>query len=66
MKQINIGIIGTGWCGGIRAEACSTSPWVKQLHIAEIKEDRLKEVAAKTKPATATTDLPGTARQQGH
>jgi predicted dehydrogenase len=56
MKTINIGIIGTGWCGGIRAEACSTSPWVNQLHIAEIKEDRLKEVAGKTKPATATTD----------
>src|ERR1700690_2991923 len=56
MKTINIGIIGTGWCGGIRAEACSTSPWVNQLHIAEIKEDRLKEVAAKTNPATATTD----------
>lgn len=56
MKQINIGIIGTGWCGGIRAEACSTSPWVRELHIAEIKEDRLREVAAKTKPVTATTD----------
>jgi predicted dehydrogenase len=56
MKQINIGIIGTGWCGGIRADACSTSPWVGELHIAEIKEDRLKEVAAKTKPVTATTD----------
>jgi predicted dehydrogenase len=56
MKKINIGIIGTGWCGGIRAEACSTSPWINQLHIAEIKEDRLKEVAAKTKPVTATAD----------
>jgi predicted dehydrogenase len=56
MKQINVGIIGTGWCGGIRAETCSTSPWVRELHIAEIKEDRLKEVAAKTGPVTATTD----------
>src|SRR5215831_1620188 len=56
MRQINVGIIGTGWCGGIRAEACSTSPWVKELHIAEIKPERLKEVAAKTKPVTATTD----------
>ncbi len=56
MRQINIGIIGTGWCGGIRAEACSTSPWVKELHIAEIKPERLKEVAAKTKPVTATLD----------
>ena len=55
MRQINIGIIGTGWCGGIRAEACSASPWVNELHIAEIKPERLKEVAEKTKPVTATT-----------
>jgi len=56
MKEVSIGIIGTGWCGGIRAEACSASPFVRELHIAEIREDRLKEVAAKTKPVTATTD----------
>src|SRR3984893_16599638 len=56
MTKISIGIIGTGWCGGIRAEACAASPYVSDLHIAEIKEDRLKEVADKTKPATATTD----------
>jgi predicted dehydrogenase len=56
MKTINVAIIGTGWCGGIRAEACAASPFVNELHIAEIKEERLKEVAAKTKPATATTD----------
>ncbi len=56
MKQINVGVIGTGWCGGIRAEACAASPFVNELHIAEIKADRLQEVAAKTKPVTATTD----------
>ena len=56
MKQINLGIIGTGWCGGIRAVAASASPWVNELHIAEIREERLKEVAAMTKPVTATTD----------
>jgi predicted dehydrogenase len=56
MKQINVGIIGTGWCGGIRAVASAASPWVKELHIAEIKDDRLKEVAAMTHPVTATTD----------
>jgi predicted dehydrogenase len=56
MKQINVGIIGTGWCGGIRAEVCTASPWVDELHIAEIKEERLKEVAQKTKPVTATLD----------
>jgi predicted dehydrogenase len=56
MSGINVGIIGTGWCGGIRAEVCAASPYVGGLHLAEIKEARLKEVADKTKPATATTD----------
>ena len=56
MEKVNIGIIGTGWCGGIRAETCAASPYVSELHIAEIKEARLKEVADKTKPVTATTD----------
>src|ERR1700704_5573908 len=56
MNKVNIGIIGTGWCGGIRAEFCPASPYVNELHIAEIKEERLKEVAQKTKPVTATTD----------
>jgi len=37
--------------GNVRGE-----PYVSELHIAEIKEGRLKEVADKTKPATATTD----------
>ena len=56
MNKVNVGIIGTGWCGGIRAETCAASPYVSELHIAEIKEERLKEVAQKTNPATATTD----------
>jgi predicted dehydrogenase len=56
MRQINVGIVGTGWCGGIRAVASAASPWVKELHIAEINEERLKEVAAQTRPVTATTD----------
>jgi predicted dehydrogenase len=50
MKQINVGIIGTGWCGGIRAVASAASPWVGELHIAEIREERLKEVAGMTHP----------------
>src|ERR1700686_988644 len=56
MKQVSIGIIGTGWCGGIRAETCSASPYVSALHLAEIKPERLREVAAKTKPTTTTAD----------
>jgi len=56
MKQVSIGIIGTGWCGGLRAETCASSPWVSALHLAEIKPERLREVAGRTKPATATAD----------
>ena len=56
MEQIRIGIVGTGWCGGIRAVAASNSAMVSELHIAEIRPDRLAEVAAMTHPTTATTD----------
>ena len=56
IRRINVAVIGTGWCGGIRAVASAASPWVNQLHLAEIREDRLKEVAAQTSPATATSD----------
>ncbi|HYA17431.1 MAG TPA: Gfo/Idh/MocA family oxidoreductase [Bryobacteraceae bacterium] len=56
MRKINLGIIGTGWCGGIRAVAAAASPWVNQLHIAEIREERLREVAGMTNPVSASTD----------
>ena len=56
MKRINVGIIGTGWCGGIRANTCANSALVEELHIAEIKQERLDEVAKETGPKTATTD----------
>jgi predicted dehydrogenase len=56
MKQINVGVIGTGWCGGIRANTCASNPLVKDLHIAEINPERLEEVKQLTNPASATTD----------
>ncbi len=56
MKQINIGLIGTGWCGGIRANTCAGSALVDELHLAEIDEARLAEVKAETNPTSATTD----------
>ena len=56
MKNINVGVIGTGWCGGIRATTCANSSLVESLHIAEIKPERLDEVAGETAPASATTD----------
>ena len=49
-------MIGTGWCGGIRAETLSRSALVDKLHVCEIRPDRLAEVKALTRPATATLD----------
>jgi predicted dehydrogenase len=56
MKQINVGIIGTGWCGGIRANTCAANPLVKDLHLCEIRPDRLDEVQKLTNAASATLD----------
>ena len=56
MKQLNVGVIGTGWCGGIRAIAAASSPLVASLHLAEINEERLAEMKALTDPVTAVTD----------
>ncbi|MBO6782828.1 MAG: Gfo/Idh/MocA family oxidoreductase [Alphaproteobacteria bacterium] len=55
MRQINVAVIGPGWCGGIRANACAQHALVNELHLAEIRPDRLAEVAAETDP-TSTTD----------
>jgi predicted dehydrogenase len=54
VQQINFGIIGTGWCGGIRAVAAARSPLVDELHLAEIDPARLADMAAQTKPASTT------------
>jgi scyllo-inositol 2-dehydrogenase (NAD+) len=56
MQPLSVGIIGVGWCGGIRAIACASSPLVESLHLAEVKEERLTEIAGQTGAATATTD----------
>lgn len=56
MRQVEVAVIGTGWCGGIRSETLSRSALVDKLHICEIRPDRLAEVKALTKPATATLD----------
>ena len=56
MKQIGVAIIGTGWCGGIRAETCAAHPLVKSLHLAEVRPERLEEISGKTGARTATTD----------
>jgi predicted dehydrogenase len=56
MRSIGVGIIGTGWCGGIRAETCARHPLVKSLHLAEIRPERRAEVAKATGAASATID----------
>jgi len=56
MKQIGVGIVGTGWCGGIRAQTCAASALVKSLHLAETRPERLAEVAKATGARTATGD----------
>ncbi|NWG25166.1 MAG: Gfo/Idh/MocA family oxidoreductase [Pseudorhodoplanes sp.] len=53
---LEVSVIGTGWCGGIRAETLSRSALVKKLHVCEIRPDRLAEIAALTHAATATPD----------
>src|SRR5438094_6904309 len=56
MKRIGVGIIGTGWCGGIRAETCAANPLVSSLHVAEIRPERLDEIAKATGASTAVID----------
>jgi predicted dehydrogenase len=55
-RRINVGVIGTGWCGGIRAVTAARSPLVESVHIAEIRSDRLAEIAILTDARTATSD----------
>src|SRR3989440_11664339 len=56
MKQVGVAVIGTGWCGGIRAETLAKHPLVKSLHLAESRRERLDELNRKLHPASATAD----------
>ena len=56
MNQIDVGIIGTGWCGGIRALACARSALVGRLHLVETDAERLREISAATSPASSSSD----------
>ena len=56
MKPIEVAVIGTGWCGGIRAETLAAHPLVKGLHLAEINAPRLAELGKKTRAKTAVAD----------
>src|SRR5262249_46429239 len=56
MKQLGVAIIGTGWCAGIRAETCAAHPLTKSLPLAEIRPERLAEIAKATGAKTAVAD----------
>ncbi|MGZ5105033.1 MAG: Gfo/Idh/MocA family protein [Usitatibacter sp.] len=56
MKQIGVAVVGTGWCGGIRAQALSANPLVEGLYLAEIRPERLAEVARATGARKAVAD----------
>jgi predicted dehydrogenase len=56
MRQVEAAVIGTGWCGGIRSETLARSALVDKLHVCDIRPDRLKEVQALTRAASATLD----------
>jgi myo-inositol 2-dehydrogenase/D-chiro-inositol 1-dehydrogenase len=56
VKQVEVAVIGTGWCGGIRSETLGRSALVDKLHVCEIRPDRLKEIQELSGAATATLD----------
>ena len=56
MEQMDVAVIGTGWCGGIRAETLAAHALVKNLHLAETRPERLAEMAKATGARTATRD----------
>jgi predicted dehydrogenase len=56
MNRIDVAIVGTGWCGGIRTEACAANPLVSAIHIAETNSARLAEMAAKVGASSASAD----------
>ena len=59
MSAIGVAIVGTGWCGGIRAETCAAHPLVRSLHLAETRPERLAEIERATGAASAVADYRG-------
>ena len=54
-RKINVGIIGTGWIGEIRAKVCANHPLVESVHLAEIDPAKLARIGEETRAKTATT-----------
>jgi predicted dehydrogenase len=56
VERMEVAVIGTGWCGGIRAETLGRSALVDKLHVCEIRPDRLAEIQKLSGAASATAD----------
>ena len=41
VKTVEVGCIGVGWIGGLRAETLAKSALVDKLHLCDIRPDRL-------------------------
>ena len=52
MKTVEVGVIGVGWIGGLRADTLSRTALVDKLHLCDIKPDRLAEVTKLYKPTS--------------
>jgi scyllo-inositol 2-dehydrogenase (NAD+) len=55
-RKINVGVIGTGWIGEIRAKVCASNPLVESVHIAEIDPAKLARVGEEIRAKTATAN----------
>jgi predicted dehydrogenase len=55
-RKVQVGIIGTGWIGEIRAKICAHHPLVESVHVAEIDPAKLARVGEETRAKTATAD----------
>jgi scyllo-inositol 2-dehydrogenase (NAD+) len=56
VNALSVAVVGTGWCGGIRAQTLAGHALVRALHLAEIRPERLAELKEKLKPASAVAD----------
>jgi len=65
VKPVGVAVVGTGWCGGIRAETLAGHALVRELHLAEIDAARLYELEKKLKPAGTTEDWRSLLKKQG-
>jgi myo-inositol 2-dehydrogenase/D-chiro-inositol 1-dehydrogenase len=54
VQTVEAAVVGVGWVGGTRAETLARTALVDKLHLCDIKPERLAEVKALYKPATAT------------